>query len=506
MTPIAAFHLLPGASDADLTWAATGAQLVKVADAKFIAPAQALGARVVYRAYLPDDGDCPDGTQWADRVVEAIQTTRAPWPEMIGFRNELQATAANVMAYRAYRTVLRQAGYRGIVLFGSFSVGVPDWPEWEAMRDAWGGDRPDAIELHEYFDLTVTGSAPWYTLRCIEAIKRGYLPTDMPFLIGEFGSDAIGVEDSQKRGGWRSKMSDTVAADQLRAYLKALDGTACLGVCWFADGQNPGQWGDYTARGTAIETAIRATWTVASPPAPQPAAQTPIPPVLYPITTTTPTVSMPLTIPQIHRIGGHPMPVQTPIAFMQPASSADCWADNGRRFFTRYGIITDLEIWYQVAKGKSRPPGGEPATFGELKAAIITVAEHQGIIIGVAPASYQSGYAYLQMLDCTDPGQVSACLDDPDVHNPWSIIAGINAWDLGMLNADGSRATWGHYITLRKRQADDATYIWVFDPANQWNGDSAQTYPWADIVTAMADNWTGPNGLDAIAVKVVEVE
>ncbi len=286
--PVAAFHLLPGASTSDLTWAATGAQLVKLCDASLIAPAQALGAKVIYRPYLPDDGNCDDGTAWADRVIAEIHNTRTPWPEYFGFRNEMSATAANVTAYQSYRTVLRQAGYRGIVLFGSFSVGVPDWPEWEAMRQAWGSDRPDAVELHEYFDLTVGGSAPWYALRCIEAIKRGYLPPDMPFLIGEFGSDALGVEDRQKRGGWRTKMRDIDAGYQLLDYLTALEGTACMGVCWFTDGQNPGQWGDYTTRGTAVETAIRATWarvgaqTIPISPPPAQPPQVPVQPLWTP--------------------------------------------------------------------------------------------------------------------------------------------------------------------------------------------------------------------------------
>jgi len=291
MTPVAAFHLLPGASDTDLTWAATGAPLLKIADAHHIRPAQALRAKVVLRPYLPDDGNCDDGTAWAQQVIRAITDAAAPWPEYIGFRNELQATATNVTAYRAYRTVLRQAGYRGVVLFGSFSVGVPDWPEWETMRQAWGDDKPDAYELHEYFDLTITGSAPWYALRCIEAIKRGYLPPDMPFLIGEFGSDAIGAEDTLDRGGWREKMGDTLVADQLHTYLKALDGTACLGVCWFADGSNPGQWADYTTRGTAIETAIRATWarvvlpTIPTSPPPAQTTQAPVQPLWTPLPT-----------------------------------------------------------------------------------------------------------------------------------------------------------------------------------------------------------------------------
>jgi hypothetical protein len=203
VTPALAFHTLPGADQTAIARAATGARWCKICDAGHVARVQALGARCYYRPYLSgaDDGDTGDGAVWAGQVWTDLQANGSPQPEAIVMRNECRATAQTGAQYVRFRATLRAFGYRGIVALGSFAVGTPDWPEWADLLAGLAGAVPDAVDLHEYWSLTVPGSAPWWALRHVEAIRRGLLPADWPIFVGECGSDNVGPEDPQRRRG-----------------------------------------------------------------------------------------------------------------------------------------------------------------------------------------------------------------------------------------------------------------------------------------------------------------
>ena len=270
MSPGLFLHLLPGSQPADVGWALGGAPVgtwLKVADAALVPVARNLGARTYLRpCFLPGDdgeGDCADGAVWAAKVIAAIQAAGGTWPAAIGYRNELQATAANAAEYQRYRAALRAAGYAGLVVYGSFAVGQPDWPDYATIpADA------DALELHEYWDLTVVGSSPWWALRHQEATQRGLLPLTMRLFIGECGSDRIpggtqaSIEDAPRnRRGWNDagKLSADDQATNLRSYA-----ASCLpnvqAAFVFADGAPNPQWDAYRVRGTPLEAVIRGTW------------------------------------------------------------------------------------------------------------------------------------------------------------------------------------------------------------------------------------------------------
>lgn len=270
------YHLLPGSQPADVGWALAGAPAgcwLKVADCSLVAVARNLGARVYLRpCFLPGDdgeGDCQDGATWAAKVVAAIQASGGTWPDCCGFRNECHATAANAAEYQRYRSALRAAGYRGLVVYGSFAVGQPDWPAYATIpADA------DAVEYHEYVDLTLVGSSPWWALRHTEAYRRGLIPLTTPIFIGEHGSDRIpdpddhsadpaSIEDgAQRRRGWqdRGKLSADDQATNLRSYA-----ASCLpnvqAAFVFSDGNEKSHdWDSYRTRGTPLEAVIRGTW------------------------------------------------------------------------------------------------------------------------------------------------------------------------------------------------------------------------------------------------------
>ena len=259
--PAFGFHLLPGSAPAAVARAAQGAPVVKVCDAAAIPVARAAGARFVYyRPYLPDDGDCADGASWAHTVWQALQQAGGAAPEAICFRNECSATSRTAEQYLAFRATLRALGYGGLVVLGSFSMGTPDWPGWAALLAGLDGARPDGIDLHEYWSLSIDGSAPWWALRHQEAIRRGLLPKDWPIYIGECGSDDVGTEDAQQRRGWNDN-SKLTAEQQLGNLLEY--GRRCapsVYACFvFADGNADPQWASYHTFDTPLEAGLRTT-------------------------------------------------------------------------------------------------------------------------------------------------------------------------------------------------------------------------------------------------------
>lgn len=290
MTPLC-FHLLPDATSADLAWAiantANGAW-VKVCKPEQIAPLHAAGLHAYYRPYLPggDDNGVASGKSWAEQVITAVDAAGGQWPDAIGYRNEMSCTQANVTEYANYRTRLQQAGYKGLVVLGSFGVGNPDWPEYELLASV----APDAIELHEYWDLTVAGSSVYWALRHVEAQRRGLLSTSTHLFIGECGSDGIQkqlpdngpyvpVEDPQGRRGWqdRGKLTPAQQSANIAAYSAGCAANVVAAFV-FGDGGTDPHWLTYHNEGTLVQTAIQATQRgqppVSPPPPIPPAAQT----------------------------------------------------------------------------------------------------------------------------------------------------------------------------------------------------------------------------------------
>ncbi|HEY8744073.1 MAG TPA: glycoside hydrolase family 25 protein, partial [Chloroflexota bacterium] len=246
------FHLLPNSVGGDwLPWAATGAPDVKVCDAALIWPAQQLGARVFWRpCFLASDngeGDCGDGAAWGANVIAQITSNGNHWPEMIGFRNEMNPTAANAAQYQRYRAVLRAAGYAGLVVYGSFGNGRPDWPEYATIpTDA------DALELHEYWTDTVAGS-PDLALRHVEALRRGLISPTMTLYLGEIGDWKAGQ-------GWQGNSTPAQMTEQLSIF-RAGCAPSVVAAFVFADGNNGDpQWNSFTTRATPVEATIRVTW------------------------------------------------------------------------------------------------------------------------------------------------------------------------------------------------------------------------------------------------------
>jgi GH25 family lysozyme M1 (1,4-beta-N-acetylmuramidase) len=156
------------------------------------------------------------------------------------------------------------------------------------------GAVPDAVDLHEYWDLSVGGSAPWWALRHVEAIRRGVLPADWLIFIGECGSDGIQkelpdgskvpVEDPQGRRGWqdRGKLTAAQQSANLAAYLAGC--ASSVAACFvFADGGNDPNWQTFHTFGTPVETAIRATWPQKAPQQAQDAPGSPIAPKEAPV-------------------------------------------------------------------------------------------------------------------------------------------------------------------------------------------------------------------------------
>ncbi|HEY8838073.1 MAG TPA: hypothetical protein VIO16_10445, partial [Dehalococcoidia bacterium] len=129
------------------------------------------------------------------------------------------------------------------------------------LKAGLAGYAPDMTDLHEYWSLSIAGSAPWYALRHVEAIRRGLLPTSWPIIIGECGSDNVGTEDGQRRSGWsdRGKLSADQECTNLAAYLAGC-APSVQAVYVFGDGGSDQRWDSYRTFGTPVEAYIRSTW------------------------------------------------------------------------------------------------------------------------------------------------------------------------------------------------------------------------------------------------------
>jgi hypothetical protein len=555
-----------------------------------IAAGKARHVFVLYRPYigLGDDGAVGDGAAWAKVIVEALRAHHAPWPDAITFRNEAaHPTREYCKQYRAFRAILRGEGFAGHVVLGSFSVGTPDWPEWADVLAGMEGELPDALDLHEYFDLTVDGCLHWYTDRFAEAETRvPGLATwrDLPIYIGEFGSDSLHYQDPQGRRGWsdRGKMSATDYAAQLMEYARiALPKVRYVFV--FADGTNP-QWQTFFTRGVPeLEAAMRATWQqevpmdasevarhllsalgIAQPSADQVrmlaawvrAEKPPDAPLQWnnPLNTTlrtpgstgsansvgvqiyaTPEAGVDANVQTmleppyagvVHAIrtgdvahfpslvgvspwgtNGHliadvlgvpyqaaapvlvaptPPPPSSggPVEFGamptdlveldQGPTTYDCWVRCIQAIFLSHGKSFDVDTVFQAGKGHARPePSGEPATFGEVKHALATLAGLVGLHIE-GP------------IDLDTPADM-----DQAVRDGWHVIVGVAEQVLQ------PGQNFGHYMVFERLDGLVAT---VYDPDRLWDGDASETYDFVQLHSAVVANWDPI--VDAVGVKL----
>ncbi|MGB9587292.1 MAG: hypothetical protein ACPL7O_03850, partial [Armatimonadota bacterium] len=123
---------------------AQGAPWIKVIYSNEIPMAQACSPNVFYRPwdadpYYHDDGCLPahlSGTQFADMVWSKISGLSRK-PEAIGYRNEFNWSDNPAEHKRTcrefvnYKNRLRQLGYQGKVIFGSFGVGWVNSEVWD---------------------------------------------------------------------------------------------------------------------------------------------------------------------------------------------------------------------------------------------------------------------------------------------------------------------------------------------------------------------------------------
>lgn len=219
------------------TWA-QGAPWIKVIFANDIAPAKATGAKVVYRPFTADttyweNGYLPDqrtGATYADLVWAQISGL-AQKPEAVTYRNEFDwanATKAKrtCAEFVNYKNRLRELGYTGKVIFGSFS---PDWVSASTWQDPdlmAAVKASDGVETHEYFDFLVNCCLPnrCFRHRDIAIANNAYLQ-GKDWYIGEFGSDVDWglckpCGDGQMRTGWRdrNKLTEQQYIDQMKIY------------------------------------------------------------------------------------------------------------------------------------------------------------------------------------------------------------------------------------------------------------------------------------------------
>ncbi len=253
------------------SWA-QGAPWIKVLSALDCQGGHDMGCKVFYRPYdIPghDDGGTGDGTGMADAVLARLATIPpAAWPEAVGYRNEFGGSDTTTTAqFINYRNRLRAGGYSGWIVFGSYSTGVPESYRWSQSDVKNAVNLADAIETHEYFDLTVAHCYSWLMCRHVRFINENPYLQGKPWFIGEAGSDRISNsschEDSCDRRGWRyvgcgaQKLTDTQYINELTSYRSQCSSQV---VAVFLFQQGDGNWADFDVMGTSVATWMQSTW------------------------------------------------------------------------------------------------------------------------------------------------------------------------------------------------------------------------------------------------------
>lgn len=321
----------------------------------------------------------------------------------------------------------------------------------------------DYFALHGYVgclpgDAAWPDAITWYACRhrlYSHCLTQHGIPVPR-WLYTESGLDRVQGRTAAGRDG--------VTADQYAALVAALDAEdAKDGIpmrAYFTLGPTP----DWAAFGWADAVPAIAAYVVSPAKTPPQSRQD------DPVASATPETTV------VTRIG-HTMPAPL-FQFTQDAGSNDCWVECIRSFFLRYGYPLPLDTVFQAGKGTARPAGGEPATFAEVKQAITTLAAQLGVTV--------------QEADFDDPNTVAAALHDPNTANPWTVIAGVKEADLQ------PGQSYGHFIILDHE--DSAGNVQVVDSYTNVDGNQSGRYPFAQLATAMRDNWEPL--IDAIGVKI----
>jgi hypothetical protein len=277
-------HIL-GWPDDVKEWA-NGAPWIKACDITMAAIAKERGARVFYRVFDhasgPDGDTSIGGQKFGEEILERLShLPKEKWPDAIGFLNEFgSAGTEQTDCFIKMYDVLREGGYMGMIVYGSYGPGGPDMKEWAKPHVKEACLKADAIETHEYWDLTVKHLNTWLAHRHVRIIKEYPYLKDKPWFIGEFGSDGVTpAEDPHRRSGWRQRQytgdgdngPQKLTADE---YIKQIeiyrygnkdDGVVApapnvLAVFLFQQGAPPHMWQGWETRGTKLMDYMKSTW------------------------------------------------------------------------------------------------------------------------------------------------------------------------------------------------------------------------------------------------------
>ncbi len=255
---------------------AKGAPWIKVLYAHVIPAAKATGARVFYRPWDqrsgPDGDPGVGGRRMAREVLENLsRIPRESWPDAISFQNEFNdVSPETARAFLDYYDTLREGGYRGLIIYGSYGPGGPtDITEWERPHIRACVEKADGIETHEYWDLTIRHYDTWLAHRHVRMIERYPWLATKPWFIGEFGSDGVNKgEDPQNRSGWRDrgKLTAEEYIRQIEIYRKGDPATGVvapspnvIAVFLYQQGAVSG-WEHWEVLGTPVADYMKTTW------------------------------------------------------------------------------------------------------------------------------------------------------------------------------------------------------------------------------------------------------
>lgn len=268
-------HIL-GWPDDVKSWA-EGAPWIKALDITSCGIAKELGARVFYRVF--DHASGPDGDtgiggkQFGEEILERLShLPERMWPDAIGFQNEFDNVSPEAaQTFIDMYDVLRAGGYQGMIVFGSYGPGGPTDPtEWARPHIKAACLKADAIETHEYWDLTVQHTNTWLAHRHVRAMNDYPWLKTKPWFIGEFGSDAVDKgEDPLKRSGWRDreKLTEDEYIRQIEIYRHGDPSVGIppcaenvLAVFLFQQGAPPHLWQGWETRHTKLMDYMKSTW------------------------------------------------------------------------------------------------------------------------------------------------------------------------------------------------------------------------------------------------------
>jgi hypothetical protein len=264
------------------TWC-SGAPWIKILREGDVATAKGLGCRVFFRPYnVPgnDDGGCTDGAAHANNVLALLnKIPRDRWPDAVGYRNEFDGDGYTPTQFIPYYDTLRTGGYDGIIVYGSYGPGGPDISEYGRSDVQAAINKADAVETHEYFDLTVKYYDSWTSHRHVRAMEQYPYLRYKPWFIGEFGSDACPYDDREDaclRRGWRDTANcgqPKLTAEEYQTqigiyrYGDPADGVLAVAdnvVAVFLFAQAGGStWRDFEVLNTPVATYMQNTWAVA---------------------------------------------------------------------------------------------------------------------------------------------------------------------------------------------------------------------------------------------------